>query len=138
MQNDMKSFLDKKKKSLKEDIVEKVENEAVKITPTVEEKIEKVEPTVEKIETTIIEEKIVLDENETKALDFYANSADISIPVLVSMVLKDKCGKAIKENHSFDLKLRGYIDNESNITKEGKLYLESDRTKNRIQKILNY
>ena len=134
----MKSFLDKKKKSLKEDIVEKVENETIKVTPTVEEKIEKVEPTVEKIETTIIEEKIVLDENETKALDFYANSADISIPVLVSMVLKDKCGKAIKENHSFDLKLRGYIDNESKITKEGKLYLESDRTKNRIQKILNY
>ena len=123
---------------MKEGIEEKTENAKVEIAPVVEEKVEKTEPVPEKIETTVIEEKIILDENETKALDFYANDADISIPVLVSLVLKDKCGKAIKENHSFDLKLRGYIDSDSNITKEGKNYLESDRTKNRIKKILNY
>ena len=134
----MKEFLEGKKKNLKEEIVEKTENTKVEIVPIVEEKVEKTEPIPEKIETTVIEEKIILDENETKALDFYANDADISIPVLVSLVLKDKCGKAIKENHSFDLKLRGYIDSDSNITKEGKNYLESDRTKNRIKKILNY
>ena len=134
----MKEFLEGKKKNLKEEIVEKTENTKVEIVPIVEEKVEKTEPIPEKIETTVIEEKIVLDENETKALDFYANDADISIPVLVSLVLKDKCGKSIKENHSFDLKLRGYIDSDSNITKEGKNYLESDRTKNRIKKILNY
>ena len=135
----MKGFLEGKKKTLKEEIVEKIEkDDNVEVAPIIEEKVEKTEPVTEKIETTIIEEKIVLDENETKALDFYANDADISIPVLVSLVLKDKCGKSIKENHSFDLKLRGYIDNESNITKEGKSYLETDRTKNRIKKILNY
>lgn len=134
----MKEFLEGKKKNLKEEIEEKTENAKVEIAPMVEEKVEKTEPVPEKIETTVIEEKIILDENETKALDFYANDADISIPVLVSLVLKDKCGKAIKENHSFDLKLRGYIDSDSNITKEGKNYLESDRTKNRIKKILNY
>ena len=134
----MKEFLEGKKKNLKEEIEEKTENAKVEIAPVVEEKVEKTEPVPEKIETTVIEEKIILDENETKALDFYANDADISIPVLVSLVLKDKCGKSIKENHSFDLKLRGYIDNDSNITKEGKNYLESDRTKNRIKKILNY
>lgn len=134
----MKEFLEGKKKNLKEEIVEKTENTKVEIVPIVEEKVEKTEPIPEKIETTVIEEKIVLDENETKALDFYANDADISIPVLVSLVLKDKCGKSIKENHSFDLKLRGYIDSDSNITKEGKNYLETDRTKNRIKKILNY
>ena len=138
MKNGMKEFLEGKKKNLKEGIEEKTENEKVEIAPVVEEKVEKTEPVPEKIETTVIEEKIILDENETKALDFYANDADISIPVLVSLVLKDKCGKAIKENHSFDLKLRGYIDSDSNITKEGKNYLESDRTKNRIKKILNY
>ena len=88
--------------------------------------------------TVAMVQTLATRENETKALDFYANDADISIPVLVSLVLKDKCGKSIKENHSFDLKLRGYIDNESNITKEGKSYLETDRTKNRIKKILNY
>lgn len=138
MKNGMKEFLEGKKKNLKEGIEEKTENTKVEIAPMVEEKVEKTEPVPEKIETTVIEEKIILDENETKALDFYANDADISIPVLVSLVLKDKCGKAIKENHSFDLKLRGYIDSDSNITKEGKNYLESDRTKNRIKKILNY
>jgi len=138
MKNGMKEFLEGKKKNLKEEIVEKTENTKVEIVPIVEEKVEKTEPIPEKIETTVIEEKIVLDENETKALDFYANDADISIPVLVSLVLKDKCGKTIKENHSFDLKLRGYIDSDSNITKEGKNYLETDRTKNRIKKILNY
>lgn len=138
MKNGMKEFLEGKKKNLKEGIEEKTENAKVEIAPVVEEKVEKTEPVPEKIETTVIEEKIILDENETKALDFYANDADISIPVLVSLVLKDKCGKAIKENHSFDLKLRGYIDSDSNITKEGKNYLESDRTKNRIKKILNY
>jgi len=138
MKNGMKEFLEGKKKNLKEEIVEKTENTKVEIVPIVEEKVEKTEPIPEKIETTVIEEKIVLDENETKALDFYANDADISIPVLVSLVLKDKCGKSIKENHSFDLKLRGYIDSDSNITKEGKNYLETDRTKNRIKKILNY
>lgn len=134
----MKEFLEGKKKNLKEEIEEKTENAKVEIVPIVEEKVEKTEPIPEKVETTVIEEKIILDENETKALDFYANDADISIPVLVSLVLKDKCGKSIKENHSFDLKLRGYIDNDSNITKEGKNYLETDRTKNRIKKILNY
>ena len=138
MKNGMKEFLEGKKKNLKEGIEEKTENAKVEIAPVVEEKVEKTEPVPEKIETTVIEEKIILDENETKALDFYANDADISIPVLVSLVLKDKCGKSIKENHSFDLKLRGYIDNDSNITKEGKNYLETDRTKNRIKKILNY
>jgi hypothetical protein len=77
-----------------------------------------------------------LVESELKAVRFHALNEDLSIKALVSLVLKDKINKEIDESVVIDLTLRKFIDSEKEITKEGRLYLESEETKTRIQNLL--
>ena len=82
------------------------------------------------------EEKLSLSEKEIKALRFYSTDEDLSIPALVSLVLKDKAKKSIKESYLYDLQLRNLVDNDGEVTNDGKIYLESEHTKKRILDLL--
>ena len=82
------------------------------------------------------EEKLSLSEKEIKALRYYSTDEDLSIPALVSLVLKDKAKKSVKESYLYDLQLRNLVDEDGEITSDGKLYLESEYTKKRIQSLL--
>lgn len=81
-------------------------------------------------------EKVVLSEDDKKALKLYAVNEDLSVGALVSFVLNEKVSKPIPDKFKFDLKIRNYIDEDGKITSDGKKYLESDDTKNRILKII--
>ena len=111
MANTMSKFLDEKKKKF----------QVVSETKDVEAKVE---------------EKLTLSEKEIKALRFYSTDEDLSIPALVSLVLKDKAKKSVKESYLYDLQLRELVDNDGEITDDGKLYLESEHTKKRIKDLL--
>ena len=111
MANTMSKFLDEKKKKF----------QVVSETKDVEAKVE---------------EKLTLSEKEIKALRFYSTDEDLSIPALVSLVLKDKAKKSVKESYLYDLQLRELVDKDGEITDDGKLYLESEHTKKRIKDLL--
>ena len=118
MSSSMQDFLKERKKKL-----------------TIEEpKVEKVERKIEPKKVEKAEFKLV--ENDVKVLKFYCEGSDIEIPVLVSLVLHDKIGRPVKESHIFDLKLRGYVDDEGVITESGKAYLSEEATKNRVKELL--
>lgn len=89
-----------------------------------------------KVEDLKEEEKLTLSEKEIKALRFYSTDEDLSIPALVSLVLKDKAKKSVKESYLYDLQLRELVDKDGEITDDGKLYLESEHTKKRIKDLL--
>lgn len=61
---------------------------------------------------------------------------DISIPELVDLVLLSKANKPIKEKNKEGLLIREYVDREGKITRQGRLYLEFDETKDRLKKLL--
>ena len=111
MANTMSKFLDEKKKKF----------QVVSETKDAEAKVE---------------EKLTLSEKEIKALRFYSTDEDLSIPALVSLVLKDKAKKSVKESYLYDLQLRELVDKDGEITDDGKLYLESEHTKKRIKDLL--
>lgn len=81
-------------------------------------------------------DKINLSEDDKKALKLYAINEDLSVGALVSFVLNEKVSKPIPDKFLFDLKIRNYIDEGCKITNDGKKYLESDETKNRVLKII--
>lgn len=112
MANTMSKFLDEKKKKFQ--VVTEVK---------VESKPES-------------DDKLSLSEKEFKALKYYSTDEDLSIPALVSLVLKDKIGKSVKESYVYDLQLRGLVNDNCEITEDGKLYLESEHTKKRITDLL--
>lgn len=89
-----------------------------------------------KEEIKVEEETLDLSEKEIKALRYYSTDEDLSIPALVSLVLKDKAKKSIKESYLYDLQLRNLVDDSGDITSDGKLYLESEHTKKRILSLL--
>lgn len=82
------------------------------------------------------EDKLTISENDAKALRLFALDEDLSIPALVSLVLKSKTGKTIKESHVYDLQLRKLVDDNGEITADGDKFLESELTKKRIRKLL--
>lgn len=112
MSSAMTKFLDEKKKKL--NVVSETKVEIVKNE----------------------EEKLSLSEKEIKALRFYSTDEDLSIPALVSLVLKDKAKKSIKESYLYDLQLRNLVDDNGEVTDDGKTYLESEHTKKRILDLL--
>lgn len=61
---------------------------------------------------------------------------DISVSELVDLVLLSKANKAIKEKNKDGLLIREYIDREGKITRQGRLYLEFDETRERLKKLL--
>ena len=63
-------------------------------------------------------------------------SEDINISELVDLVLLQKTGKSVKDKNKEGLLIREYIDRDGKITKQGRLYLEFDETKTRLQKLL--
>lgn len=81
-------------------------------------------------------DKVVLSEDDKKALKLYAVNEDLSVGALVSFVLNEKVAKPIPDKFKFDLKIRNYIDEDCKITDEGKKYLDSEETKNRVLKII--
>ena len=61
---------------------------------------------------------------------------DISVSELVDLVLLSKANKSVKEKNKDGLLIREYIDREGKITRQGRLYLEFDETRERLKKLL--
>lgn len=125
MSSSMVDFLNERKKKLSS-----VDTEVIKETKSV---VQNEHPVIPPTQQPL---KVELCENDVKVLKYYSTQNDIDIPTLVSLVLKEKTNKTIKESHIFDLKLRKYIDENGDITNDGSAYLAEDSTKNRIKELL--
>lgn len=93
------------------------------------------------VEQTVSEKEIFnsleLNENELRALKSTIISKDLTIPALVNLVLREKNGNIIKEENKEELLIRGFINESGNITEEGKLHIESDEIKEKLNRLLN-
>lgn len=112
-------------------ISETVVTDSVKTTPVVE-KIQLSEK--EEFESLNLSKDDLLEIKKIALSDIL--SEDISISELVDLVLLQKTGKTVKEKNREGLLIREYVDREGKITKQGRLYLEFDETKERLQKLL--
>ena len=81
--------------------------------------------------------ELELNEHDKQVLKVVTLSERVSVPALVNLVLREKDGQIIKEENKEELLLRKYISDKGNITEEGKVYIESTETKNRINGLLN-
>lgn len=61
---------------------------------------------------------------------------DISVSELVDLVLLSKSSKSVKDKNKDGLLIREYIDRDGKITRQGRLYLEFDETRERLKKLL--
>lgn len=82
-------------------------------------------------------EELELSDNDKKILKSVTLDEHLSIPALVNLVLRLKDGQIIKEENKEELLLRNFITEKGNVTNEGKLYIESDETKQRLINLMN-
>jgi len=78
-----------------------------------------------------------LTENDLKTLKFSTISKEISVSALINLILQEKAGNIIKEENKEELIFRGFITKNGNITESGKLYIETEEVRIKIDKLLN-
>lgn len=127
-----REFLKKPESETSEEIV--VETKVDLVIP--EEKISPVEQISEKDEFV----QLGLSTDELMEIKKIALSdileQDITVSELVDLVLLSKSSKSVKDKNKDGLLIREYIDREGKITRQGRLYLEFDETRERLKKLL--
>lgn len=140
----LKELFDSTKK--KTEIIESVDEKDI---PLIEEPV-KIDIIVKVEESKEVVPEVIDDKKEFDSMNLSESDlmeikklalkdiieSDLSVSELIDLVLLAKKGNKVKEKNFENLVIREYIDYDGKITKNGRMFLEFDETKERLRKLL--